>query len=45
MEMMLTFSRELLAAVAEFLMYEPIIYLFTICCLIGIIKVFRVLMP
>lgn len=45
MEMMIAFSRELLGAVAEFLMAEPIIWLFTIFCLIGIVKVFRVLMP
>lgn len=45
MEMMITFSRELLASVADFLMSEPIIWLFAIFCLIGIVKVFRVLMP
>ena len=45
MEVMIAFSTELLAAVADFLSYEPIIYLFTICCLVGIVKVFRVLMP
>ena len=42
---MIAFSRELFGAVADFLMAEPIIYLFTICCLVFIIKVFRVLMP
>ena len=45
MEMMITFSRELLGSIADFLMAEPIIYLFTICCLVFVVKVFRVLMP
>lgn len=45
MEMMITFSRELLTAVADFLMMEPMIWLFSIFCLVGIVKVFRVLMP
>ena len=45
MEVMITFTRELLTNIAEFLMMEPIIYLFAICCLIGIVKVFRVLVP
>lgn len=45
MEMMILFSRELLTSVADFLMMEPMIWLFSICCLIGIVKVFRVLMP
>lgn len=42
---MITFTMELLSAVADFLMMEPIIYLFAICCLIGVVKVFRVLVP
>lgn len=45
MEVMITFTRELLTNIAEFLMMEPIVYLFAICCLIGIVKVFRVLVP
>lgn len=43
--MMITFSTALLGAVADFLRSEPMFYLFTIVCLIGIIKVFRALMP
>ena len=42
---MIDFSVALLNAVADFLASEPMIYLFTIVCLIGIVKVFRALMP
>lgn len=45
MEVMIAFTRELLTNIAEFFMMEPIIYLFAICCLIGIVKVFRALVP
>ena len=45
MEVMIAFTNELFTSIANFLMMEPIIYLFAICCLIGIVKVFRVLVP
>lgn len=45
MEVMIIFTRELLSSIAGFLMMEPIIYLFAICCLIGIVKVFRAFVP
>lgn len=45
MEVMIEFSVALLNAVADFLASEPMFYLFTIVCLIGIVKVFRALMP
>ncbi len=45
MEVMIEFSVALLNAVADFLRSEPMFYLFTIVCLIGIVKVFRALMP
>ena len=42
---MISYSVALLGAVADFLAAEPIIYLFAIVCLIGVIKVFRQLLP
>ena len=42
---MISYSVALLGAVADFLAAEPIIYLFAIVCLIGIVKVFRQLLP
>lgn len=45
MSVMVDFSVALLGAIADFLGSEPIIYLFTIVCLIGIVKVFRLCMP
>lgn len=45
MQLMIDFSVALLSAFADFLATEPIIYLFTIFCLLGIIKVFRALCP
>lgn len=45
MELMISFTTSLLGAVADFLATEPMIYLFSIVCLLGIIKVFRQLMP
>lgn len=43
--MMISFSSSLLEAVAAFLAAEPMIYLFTIVCLLGILKVFRAFLP
>lgn len=45
MELMIEFTIALLGAVADFLASEPMIYLFSIICLIGIIKMFRQFMP
>lgn len=45
MELMISFSVALLGAVADFLAAEPMIYLFSIICLIGITKMFRQFMP
>ena len=45
MDIMIEFSTSFLGAVASFLGSEPIIYLFTIVCLCGIVKVFRQIMP
>lgn len=45
MELMIEFTIALLGAVADFLAAEPMIYLFSIICLIGIIKMFRQFMP
>lgn len=45
MELMINFTTVLLQQVAAFLGSEPVIYLFAICCLCGIVKVFRQLMP
>lgn len=42
---MIEFTIALLGAVADFLAAEPMIYLFSIICLIGIIKMFRQFMP
>ena len=42
---MVSYTVALLGAVADFLAAEPIIYLFAIVCLIGVIKVFRQLLP
>lgn len=45
MEMMITFSTQLLAAVADFLRTEPMFYLFAVVLMLGIMKVFRCLFP
>ena len=45
MDVMIEFSTSFLGAVAQFLGSEPIIYLFAICCLVGITKVVRQLLP
>ena len=45
MEMMVSYTTALLDALAYFLGSEPIIYLFTIICLLGIVKVFRAFLP
>lgn len=45
MDLMIEFSVALLGAVADFLATEPIFYLFTIFCLLAIVKVFRALCP
>lgn len=45
MEVMISYTTALLSAVADFLYTEPILYLFAIICLLGIVKVFRALMP
>lgn len=45
MEVMIQFTTQLLGVIADFLMSEPIFYLFSIICFIGIVKVFRVLAP
>ena len=45
MDLMISFSSSLLGCIADFLSAEPMIYLFSIVCLIGIAKVFRQLMP
>lgn len=45
MDVMIAFSSALLTNIADFLGSEPIIYLFGIVCLVGIVKVFRQLMP
>lgn len=42
---MISYTTALLGAVAEFLAAEPVIYLFAIVCLLGIVKVFRQLLP
>lgn len=42
---MIEFTIALLGAVVDFLAAEPMIYLFSIICLIGIIKMFRQFMP
>lgn len=45
MELMISFTTALLSCIADFLASEPIIYLFSIVCLIGIVKVVRAFMP
>ena len=45
MQVMIDFSVAMLEAVADFLGSEPIIYLFAIVCLCGIVKVFQTFMP
>ena len=45
MELMIEFSVALLGAVADFLSVEPMFYLFSIFCLLAVIKVFRALCP
>lgn len=45
MELMISFTVSLLGAVADFLAAEPVIYLFAIICLLGIVKVFRAFLP
>lgn len=45
MEVMVSYTTALLDAVADFLAAEPIIYLFAIICLLGILKMFRALLP
>lgn len=42
---MISFTTSLLGAVADFLAAEPMIYLFAIVCMVGIVKVFRQLLP
>lgn len=45
MSVMIEFTVALLGTLADFLGSEPIIYLFAIVLLAGIVKVFRQLMP
>ena len=45
MELMIEFSVALLGAVSDFLAAEPMFYLFSIFCLLGIVKVFRAFCP
>lgn len=45
MDLMVAYSVSILDAVASFLGTEPVFYLFTIVCMIGIVKVFRALAP
>ena len=42
---MIDYTTALLTAVADFLGSEPMIYLFAIVCLLGIVKVFRAFLP
>ena len=42
---MVSYTTALLDAVADFLAAEPIIYLFDIICLLGILKMFRAFLP
>ena len=42
---MIQFSVALLGAFSDFLLAEPMFYLFSIFCLIGVTKVFRAIMP
>ncbi len=45
MEVMISYTTALLGAVADFLASEPMIYLFAIICLLGIVKVVRAFLP
>ena len=45
MDLMTRYAVSLLGALADFLMCEPVFYLFSIFCLIGIVKVFRAFLP
>lgn len=45
MTLMVDFSVALLGALADFLAAEPVFYLFSIFCLLAIVKVFRALCP
>ena len=45
MDLMIEFTTALLLAVGDFLLTEPMFYLFSIFCLIGIAKVFRAFLP
>lgn len=45
MDLMIEFSIALLGAVADFLAADPVFYLFSIFCLLAVIKVFRALCP
>lgn len=45
MDSMVLYSTAMLRAVADFLATEPIIYLFSIVCMVCIIKVFRAFLP
>ena len=42
---MIAYTTALLGAVGDFLMVEPVFYLFSIFCLIAVVKVFRAFMP
>lgn len=42
---MIQFSVALLNAFGDFLMTTPMFYLFSIFCLVAVVKVFRVFMP
>lgn len=45
MEVMVSYTTALLDALADFLAAEPMIYLFSIVCLLGIVKMFRAFLP
>lgn len=45
MDVMVSYTTALLNAVADFLASEPMIYLFSIICLMMIVKVFRAFLP
>lgn len=42
---MVEYTTALLTAIADFLAAEPMIYLFAIVCLVGIVKVVRAFVP
>lgn len=44
MTVMVDFSKAIMAAVADFLMTEPISYLFGLICFLFIVKAFKILM-